>query len=489
MEPILRITFVNPRTDIYPPIGLCYISAYLKMHLPGVVTILTEIPPATPLNDAAERILATCPDLVGITTYTVGFSEIVELCKLLKCRNPQILIVLGGPHITSLPESLPHYATMGVIGEGEATFLELCRLLITDTHLFSASIENVKGICVRADNGEFVITSPQGYIVPLDDIPPPDFSILNMKWYTAYRTYFSMKGNYRGFVLLSSRGCPFRCRFCQASAHWGRCRYHSPERVVSELERIRRDYPHVNAVNIIDDLFIGDRERLKEIVRMVKERNLHHGVVFNVNGHATLVNEEIIDLLKSINVIQVAYGFESGSDRVLSFLKKGSATVQQNRRAAELTNSAGIGVGGQFMIGSPGETEEDIQQTIDFIRETPMSHVHLSATTPMPGTELWEICSEKGIVTNDMDWRKLDFGNPDNPDLIYCNEDVLPQQRFKLLYADIKKVADIWNPVPSILANLSYWQLYDSGEFFRRVLQGLNRIRRQFLNKIHNRLG
>jgi len=105
----------------------------------------------------------------------------------------------------------------------------------------------------------------------------------------------------------------------------------------------------------------------------------------------------------------------------------------------------------------------------------------------MPGTELWNICREKGLVTDDMDWRKLDFGNPDNPDLVYCNEEGVPRQQFEQLRTEVKKAADRWNPMPSLLANLSYWQLYDCSEFFRRTLQGLDRMGRQLVNKILSR--
>lgn len=484
----MRVVFVNPRCDIYPPLGLCSLSAYLKKHLPGTETALVDIPPATSLNAVAERIMDAAPDLVGITTYTITFSDIMDICSFLKKQNKKIPIVLGGPHITSLPGSLPAQADIGVLGEGEATLLDLCRSISLGNKVESDSLAAINGICYHSPNG--VVSTPvRSPISSLDSIPFPDISILNMRWYTARRMYFTMKGNFRGFSLITSRGCPFNCRFCQASVQWGRCRYHSAERVVSELERIREQYPHVNAINIIDDLFIGDRNRLREIVRLVLERGLHQGVVFNVNGHATLVDDEVLVLLKSINVVQIAYGFESGSDQVLDFLKKGSVTVEKNRRAAFLTNAAGIGVGGQFMIGSPGETEDDIRHTIEFIEQTPMSHVHVSATTPMPGTELWEICRTKNLVSDNMDWHTLDFGNPDNSALLYCNEQCMPHQRFKELRADVMRASDRWNPVPSLIANLSYWQLYTPLEFSRRVLMGLRRLSIQYVNKIINMFG
>jgi len=480
----VKITFVNTRIDIYPPFGLCYLSSYLKANCNDVQSTLVELIFGGSKEEAIHKILATGPDIVGFTTYTVGYHEIQEYCRLLRRAAPDLIIWLGGPHITSLPQSLPESADVGVIGEGEETAAVLYRVYSDRRQVSSLSLSGINGICYRDESGNICISPSRGYISELDTIPPPDLSILNMRWYTARRMFFTMKGNLKGFVLLSSRGCPFNCRFCQASAQWGRCRYHSAERVVSELEQIRKQYPHVNAVNIIDDLFIGDRKRLREIVRLIHERGLHHGLVFNVNGHANIIDNEVIELLKSINVVQIAYGFESGSDRMLNFLKRGSATVERNRRAAELTNAAGIGVGGQFMIGSPSETEEEIQQTINFILKTPMSHVHVSATTPMPGTELWDICRSKGLVSDEMDWSTLDFGNPDSTNILYCNEESIKYQRFMELKEEVKRASDRWNPVPSFIANLSYWQLYHPMEFFRRVFMGLNRMQRQFCNKI-----
>lgn len=476
----MRITFVNVKADIYPPLGLCYLSSYVKAHIPEVKTALFEIPYDMTPETAARKIAGASPDLVAITAYTVGFHCVAELCGCLRECLPNAVICLGGPHITSLPGSLPLDADIGVCGEGEETLREICTAITGKNRLTPVMLNQIRGICYH-HGSRVESTAAREIIADLDALPLPDLSILNMKWYTARRMYFVMKGDLRGFTLLTSRGCPFQCRFCQASAHWGRCRYHSAERVVNELERIRRDYPQVNAINIIDDLFIGNRRRLREIVSLIRERGLQLGVVFNVNGHANLVDEEVIKLLKSINVIQISYGFESGAERVLAFLKKGSATVADNRRAAEITNAAGIGVGGQFMIGSPGETEQELRETIAFIEKTPMSHVHVSSTTPLPGTELWSLCREKGLIADEMEWRRLDFGNPENPDLLYCNEEGMAKHEFDELRRKVNQAADRWNPKPSFSANFAYWHLYSPGEFMLRLLKWiLRQLRRPF---------
>lgn len=477
----MRITFVNVKADIYPPLGLCYLSAHVKAHIPEAETALFEITHDMTPEVAASKIAGASPDLVAITAYTVGFHAVAALCGCLRQCLPNAVICLGGPHITSLPGSLPREADIGVCGEGEETFREICAAMIGKKRLSPAFLSETRGICYH--NGHRVESTPAREIIAdLDALPLPDLSILNMNWYTARRMYFVMKGDLRGFTLLTSRGCPFKCRFCQASAHWGRCRYHSAERVVNELERIRREFPKVNAINIIDDLFIGNRGRLRKIVTLIRERGLHRGVVFNVNGHANLVDEEVIELLKSINVIQISYGFESGSERVLAFLKKGSATVADNRRAAAITNAAGIGVGGQFMIGSPGETEQELRETIAFIENTPMSHVHVSSTTPLPGTELWSICREKGLIADEMEWSKLDFGNPENPNLLYCNEEGVAKPRFDELRREVNQAADRWNPKPSFSANFAYWHLYNPVEFMLRLMKWMLRQLRHPFN-------
>jgi len=472
----MKITFVNIRIDLYPPMGVCYLSSYLKERFEDAQTSLVELVMGEDKKYSIRKILETNPDVVGFTTYTVGFHEIQDFCTLLKEIAPDIPIWLGGPHITSLPHTLPISAEIGVIGEGEESVAELYNAYREEKCPSSERLSAIKGICFRNRTGDIQITAHRDYIENIDTIPPPDLSILNMKWYTAYKRLLTMKGNYRGFLVLSSRGCPFKCRFCQASAQWGKCRYHSAERVVAEIKNIRKEYPYLTAMNIIDDLFIGDRKRLREIVKLIIEKELHKGIVFNVNGHVNMINREVLDLLKSINVVQIAFGFESGSERVLDFLKKGSATVEKNCLAAQLTHEYGIGVGGQFMIGAPGETEAEILETISFIAATPMSHVHVSVTTPLPGTELWEMCKEQGLVSDQMDWRKLDFGNPRNPDLLYCNEATVPWSRFQEILAEVHRVTDKWNPPPAILGNLAYLQIYSPAEFARRALKKLIRI-------------
>jgi len=464
----MNITFVNMRREMYPLLGPAYLASYIKQYNYDVCITILDLAEGQMGRAAAKRILKTSPDVVAFTVFTVGVFDIIGVCKELKRLSPDISIWWGGPHITSVPHTLPPEVDVGVIGEGEETFCQLCQEWIKHRPFSVDNLSAVEGVCFHTEQGMRIIL-PRKQIVPLDAIPAPEISLLDMQWYTKPKKFFVMNRVLRGFVMMTSRGCPYRCTFCQAAVHWNSCRYHSAERVITELKRLREMFPKLNAVNIIDDLFIGNHQRLRDIVSLIRKQNLHDGMVFNVNGRANLIDREILDLLKSINVIQISYGFESGSERILKFLKKGSVSVAQNYSAAELTNEYGIGVGGQFMVGSLDETENEMQETIDFIKSHKMSHAHLSVTTPLPGTDLWDICKSKGIVSNDMDWRKLDFGNPCNDDLLYIDKEI-PQKHFKHLLLLAQDACDKWNSPVTLRDYLLYVESLTFKELLKRTM-------------------
>lgn len=427
---MVKLVLVNQKRDIYPNLGLCYLSSYLKKNLNFNNISLIE-------NDGfnkklIHRILDEKPDIVGFFTLSILHPALFNASKILTEKG--IRVIWGGPHITGLYDILPNFVDIGVIGEGEETVLELIKNFIENGRF--ENLERIDGICYYSGDN-LIINKHRDFIGDLDTIPFPNRSILDRKWYLKKRRYLIMKGIYIGMTMITSRGCPFNCVFCQAKAQWGKPRFHSPEYVVEEIDSIRKDFPEVNAINIVDDLFIMKKERLRRIVDLILKKNLHRNIVFNVNGRVDLIDEEILDMLKSINVIQISYGFESGSDGILSYLKDNRITVEQNIKVAEMTNKFGIGVGGQFMIGTPGETIEDIKKTIEFIKNIKMSHAHLSITCPLPGTALWEEAKKKGLLNN-ISWEKFDFGNPKAGDFIYINE-TISKEDFKKIFKIVFK--------------------------------------------------
>lgn len=434
------ITFFNNRREIYPPLGICCLSAALKEKGYGNISLIDRLYENN--KEIVRAILRTKPDIIGMSTYSTGIYDIMEVSKQLKQKAPGVPIVWGGPHITSLPKTLPDCVDIGVIGEAEETLIEIVEN-ITSCGTDPKYLKQIRGISFH-DGEKVYLTEERPFISELDSLPAPDYSLLDMSWYLAPKRYLVMRGIYRGITIISSRGCPFRCIYCQSSNQWKRIRYYSPEYVVNTILNLKHSYPYINAVNIVDDLFTANRERLIKIVKLIKDAGLCKGISYNVNSRPDIVDKELLALLKEINVIQIGYGFESGSQKILSYLKNNTVSIEDNENAAEMTNKYGIGVGGQFMIGTPGETKQDMLKTADFLKRHAMSHAHLSVTTPLPGTQLWEYAKEKGFVDENMDWRRLDFGNPNNPRLVYIN-DALEKNEFEKMKTMIQNLCDFHN--------------------------------------------
>jgi anaerobic magnesium-protoporphyrin IX monomethyl ester cyclase len=251
-------------------------------------------------------------------------------------------------------------------------------------------LSNIRGILYH-DDGQVVRTAPRPLIRQLDEIPHPKRSLVG---------YGEMS------YIMSSRGCPFKCVFCASSKFWGKYRLASEEYVVEEVVEL---YEHgTKIIRILDDLFTVNKRRLRRIVSLLAERNILGKVGFSVCCRANLVSEQLVALLKQLNVVSVLLGLESGSARTLQYLK-GNVTVEDNRKAVRLFKDAGIQTNGLFIIGSPDETEEEIMETYEFIRQSPLDFVDIFLMTPLPGTEIWEDALSRGLVSSSMDWGLLDM--------------------------------------------------------------------------------
>jgi len=241
--------------------------------------------------------------------------------------------------------------------------------------------------------------------------------------------------------MFTSRGCPYRCIFCSSCKFWKTVRFHSAEYVVNEIKLLIDEYK-VKFIDITDDLFIADKERLKKIADLIKQEKID--VAFGCDARANLVDDETMKLLKSINVQKLVYGLESGNDRVLTYLKgidgKPTVTVEQNYNAVKLAKKYGILVNAGFVIGSPDETREEILDTLKLAKTPGINHFEPYVLTPMPGTAIWGLAKQKGLVSDNMDWSKLDvmFGENHN-DAIILSEKLNREELYEL-YKQFKKV-------------------------------------------------
>lgn len=387
MIKILFINAIHPESEIearYPPLGILYLSASLKKAFhPGAVEVKLVH------GDVEKNIRSFRPDVVGITAVSQNFNRAARYAKL--ASEHGLPAMVGGVHISILPESLTRDMDVGCIGEGERTVVELMRVFDKHRGFPPAELEKIDGVVFRK-NGELTVTGPTPLIRDMDHrIPHPDRSL---------------EGPVNHAYVFSSRGCPYRCVFCSSSRYWNRVRFFSPEYVFSELESVARK-SGAKMISFYDDLFVADRKRLKEIAAMIERSGLSKRIKFTCSCRANLVTGDVVSDLKRMNVVSVGMGLESGNPRILNYLKGKTVTIEDNTRAVELLTSAGIRANASFVIGAPTETEEEMMDTYDFIRKSRLAFVDVYVLTPYPGTPVWDDARSRGLVSENMDWDRL----------------------------------------------------------------------------------
>ena len=410
---LLLVNVINLSKNIetlYPPLGLAYLASALKKHFKNIQIKI--------IDRDVERVIKTfCPDAVGVSAVSQNFGRAITIGNL--CRSLKIPVFIGGVHMSLLPESLPGAFDFGVYGEGEGTIVEVIDFLSKGGISGSEEMGKIKGLILHYENG-IRMTDIRPPIQNLDSIPFPDRDLLNIPiGQTAY--------------LFTSRGCPYQCTFCASTRFWKNVRWFSAEYVIHEIEEVIKKYKPW-ALTFYDDLFIADFKRLEKIVELICAKGIHQKVRFSFSCRANIVNEKLIQVLKPLRIHTICMGLESGCQRILNYLKGGGMTIAQNKYAVDLFVKEKIRVNGTFVIGAPDETEEEIIQTLNFIKRSRLTNFAVYILTPFPGTPLWNMAEKRGLVSNNMDWGKLAI-EVDNrlEDKIILSEKV-PRKRLLELY-------------------------------------------------------
>jgi anaerobic magnesium-protoporphyrin IX monomethyl ester cyclase len=414
-----KVGLVSLKTgDNCVPIGLVMLGTYLKKH--GIKVEIIDANYVNPL----ERIQNFNYDLIGISAMTVHYGRALRLADRVKGIKG-IPVVVGGVHISTLPQSLKPCFDHAVIGEGEQALLEICNSYMNkkppDRIISGKPIQN------------------------LDSLPLPDWGLVDKRYFRngASTTFgeFGIEGS-----ILTSRGCPYKCRFCSTTKFWDKLRFHSAEYVVDMISDLVDNY-HANLIQIWDDLFTVNIQRLVKIKEKIPK------VKFNCQPRPNLVTDELCKLLKEIGVTIGIFGFESGSDKVLGYLKHNTVTVNDNKNAIECFKRNGLQVQGSVVLGSPGETIEDMYKTLDFVEyciKQKVQRLWAFVLTPFPATEIWEVAKQRGKVNDNYDWDRLACQNYDEPLLLDDSVDI---KEFKRVYNKIlDRITSMrWNKVRSFL--------------------------------------
>jgi len=278
-------------------------------------------------------------------------------------------------------------------GEGEETILELVNN--------NFSFEGVKGIWYKK-KGVVVKNLPREPIEDLDKLPFPERDSFDMDKYMEYWFQLdSVAGNLRGVNILASRGCPYKCSYCQPTLEtlFGKkLRKRSPKNIVDELEYLKEKY-NINAFIFDDDTFIIDKGWVSEICSLMISRKLD--LIWGCNARANLVTEELFRKMKEAGLRCVFIGVESGSQRVLDEVYNKGITLEQVESSATILKKLKLNVMGYFMLGAPTETKEEMNQTIRFASKLPIDEATFSITTPLPKTYLYD--KTKDLIKKDVE--------------------------------------------------------------------------------------
>ncbi len=333
--------------------------------------------------------------------------------------------MIGGVHISFLPETLSQDMDIGCIGEGEDTIIELMQIFERHRAFPISRLGDVAGIVFRTESGALRRTCQRLAVRNLDSIPYPDRKLLQISSHT---------------YMFTSRGCPYRCRFCASSRFWGNIRYFSSERVVAEIELLVNSFG-ARFISFFDDLFTANEERFFDIVDLLVRKNIVGKVKFSCSMRANAVTEEIVAGLKRMGVVSVGMGLESGNERILKWLKGSGMTVDQNRRAVNLLRKYGIVPNASFVIGSPDETRKEIMETMKFIKSVDLGLFDVYVLTPYPGTPVWELAKERGLVSEDdaMDWFRLNVNFEINKDAAIIMSNTLTREEIAEVYGKFRR--------------------------------------------------
>jgi radical SAM superfamily enzyme YgiQ (UPF0313 family) len=372
----------------YPPLGILYLSAFLKREGFSVEVFDSTFRDFGDFEAVVKRIK---PRIVGLYANIITRDNVLRLARIAKANGVEYVLA-GGPDAS---EWCDRYFANGIdiigLNEGELTLQELIPWL---QQKGMAGIEQVRGIMYLKD-GRLHRTPPRPTITDLDSLPWPDRDVLNMDEY--FRAWKSHHGE-SSVSLITARGCPFHCAWCSSEVFGHTHRQRSPKDVVDEMLMLKERY-NPDIMWISDDVLTINKKWTHEFIREVKKRKAEHP--YECLSRVDLVDREILKGLRESGCFRIWYGAESGSQKILDSMRKGT-TVEQVREAARITQEVGMQAGFFILLGYPDETTADIRTTIDFLKETRPDVVGTSVAFPIKGTEFYERVESR--VLPDENW-------------------------------------------------------------------------------------
>lgn len=382
-----------------PPLGILYIATYLQNNgfKVKVIDFSVEI---IKLDEFKEMLVELNPKIIGMSTYNETWEAQKTLCKIIKNINPNILIISGGAFATFCYEDILNQSLTDYIvrGEGEDTFLNLCKYIFSDKE--KSDYPDFTGICYKDMDNNIVVNKELIRIIDLDKLPFPNRDLIDINKYTM------------PYTISTSRGCPGNCIFCSSKSFWGhKVIMRSAKSVFEEVIYLHNRYG-TNIFSIVDDTFTALKKRCYEFCDMIKNSGINF--LWECESRADVIDDDFIRVLYDAGCHKIQFGMESADNNILKKLKK-NVTVEQIESAVKYAYKYGMHIQTSYIIGHAFDTEETIKKTIEFakyLKKTYGVRAVCSVNTPFPGTEQFNRRKELGIEIKTNDWEKFVLSNP-----------------------------------------------------------------------------
>ncbi len=364
----------------YPPLGILYLASVLKDNDFKDVKVFDGQLYRNPEGAFKEIFEDFMPDVLGISALTPTLHRSYRMAEIAKSIKKDVFIVFGGTHCSLYPEELMLTGIPDAIvsGEGEYTFLTLVQ------NIGNGKQEEIDGVVFRG--GERNRFYEPSFLRDLDSIPFPDRTLVPRDAY-----YIVVDRPIEATSMLTSRGCPFKCTFCKPIRKvWAQ---RSPSNIADELEICKE--MKFGIVNFVDDTFNINKRNVLEICREIVRRRI--GINFSFMGRVDTFDEETAEALREAGCIRIQFGIEAGTDRILKLMNKGF-TVNEARRALEISKKYGFTTVAFYIIGYPGESYDDIRETIKFSIDTEPDYVQYLPLSIQPGTPLYNSVLSDGEI-------------------------------------------------------------------------------------------
>jgi magnesium-protoporphyrin IX monomethyl ester (oxidative) cyclase len=420
----MKVLLINPPQTFYPgsdppagnlPLGLMYIAAVLDKAgykveiLDAFMTgasfrkIGDTMTVGMPYEEIKQEIQRRKPDIVGIANpFTCQVEHAIKVGDIVKEVDPNILTVVGGPHVPAVPVEFMEEAEnidIAVIGEGEYAMLDIAKVSEG-----TKKISDVQGIVYRK-NGTITQNAPRPFIKNLDELPFPAYHLVDMEQYLnpSKIEYRSFKD--RAISMITSRGCPFNCCFCSVHLHMGKMfRAHSVNYVISHVEHVVNKYK-VKTIFFEDDNLTFDLKRFEAICDKIIEKRIKFNWETPNGIRADYLTRRLLEKMKKAGCQSVFFGIESGDQHVLDNIIDKSLNLKEVVKVAKMCKEIGLSTAAFYIIGFPGEKKEHMLRTVELALRLKREYdvgMLLHVATPSLGTRLYKECKEKGYIQGEL---------------------------------------------------------------------------------------